>query len=186
MMKTNYPKQQELTDVFELIDGELWRKASAGKTGRRYGSKLVANKENTSGGYCAVKFKGRMVNYHTIVYILACGDIQKGLVVDHINGDKLDNNINNLRVVPPRANSQNAHSHRKGRLFGCCFHRVNMKWLAKIVINKKCVHLGYYHTERAAHEAYCKAHELMDFYVCNKSFRELIKTELSDLTLDSG
>ena len=186
MAESNYPTKVELMEVFELIDGELWRKAVVGKDGSRMQPKLVANKDNHSKGYCQVWFKGRMIMYHAIVYILSNGDIQKGLVIDHVNGDKIDNNISNLRAVSSRVNTQNKHSHRKGRLFGCRFHRGGMKWVAQIEINKKQIHLGYYTTEQKAHEAYCKALELMDFYVCNKSFRELVKTELSDLTLDSG
>jgi len=186
MTKSNYPTKQELEEVFELIDGVLWRKAFVKQDGRRYEPKLVLNKANRSNGYCQVQFKERIVKYHTIVYILLCGDIPEGLVVDHINGDKIDNNIKNLRAVSIRVNAQNAHSHRKGKLVGSTFHGDSMKWMARIVINKKSIHLGYYHTERAAHEVYCKALELMDFYVCGKSFRELIKTDLSDLNLDSG
>jgi len=186
MAKANRPTKVELEEVFELIDGELWRKAFVTKTGHRWEPKLVLNKKNHSDGYCLVWFKERRVQYHVIVYILSCGDISEGLVVDHINGNKIDNNINNLRAVSPRANAQNYHSHRKGKLVGGSFDRVNMKWETRIMINKKAIYLGYYHTEKGAHDVYCKALELMDFYVCNKSFRELVKTDLSDLNLDDG
>ena len=78
MTKANYPVKAELEEVFEIREDELWRKAFVGKTGRRYEPKLVVNKKNTSNGYCVMGFKGRMVKYHAIVYILLCGDIPEG------------------------------------------------------------------------------------------------------------
>jgi len=174
-MRANYPTKAELEGVFELIDGELWRKAFVDKTGRRREPKLVVNTANCVDGYCQVGFKERMVKYHTIVYILLCGDIPEGSVADHINGNRLDNNINNLRVVSPRANSQNYHSHRKGRLVGCTFDRGSMKWRAQIKINKKRVNLGRYNTECEAHDVYMNAFDLIEAYDGDSvKFRELI------------
>ena len=81
--------------------------------------------------------------------------------VDHINGDKLDNQKSNLRIVTHRENMQNMKCHRDGKLVGTCRDRSRRytpnPWRASIHINGKRVSLGYFPTEQLAHEAYMKA-----------------------------
>lgn len=80
-----------------------------------------------------------------------------GMIVDHINGNPLDNRKENLRICTQRENMQNMHKHRSGRLVGCCFNKRNKKWLSRIEVGGKRKYLGYYSTELEAHEAYKEA-----------------------------
>ena len=81
--------------------------------------------------------------------------------VDHINGDKLDNQKSNLRIVTHRENMHNMKSHRGGRLVGATICRarryIPTPWKASIYIDGKKKHLGTFPTEQLAHEAYMKA-----------------------------
>ena len=123
-MNTNYPTQVELKEVFEIKNGELWRKSYMDSIGRKYDEKLVENKVNTNKGYCQVVFRGRTVLYHTIIYIIINGDINDSdLVIYHINGAKINNYISNLSLIFQRENTQKKYSHREGKLCGCRFHK---------------------------------------------------------------
>lgn len=85
-------------------------------------------------------------------FIMNCPD---DLVVDHINHNKLDNRVCNLRVCTQQQNNMNA---RKGcnntsGVRGVSFHKTNNKWKANIQVNGKRMHLGYFKTKDEAIEA---------------------------------
>ena len=147
----------ELQETFEIVDGELWRKEFVRSDGRKYPRRLVKNVANNGDGYCRVQFKDRMVTYHRIVWTLLNGDIPEGMEIDHIDGNRINNDINNLRLVTGRENNLNRVKHRNGRLFGCCYNKQKRKWKAQIWVNGKRKHLGSFDTELEAHEAYLKA-----------------------------
>ena len=75
-----------------------------------------------------------------------------GEIIDHINGVKDDNKINNLRNITQQQNLWNQKS-RKG-----CYYFKN-KWCAYITSNYKRIHLGTYNTEQEARNAYLQAKE---------------------------
>lgn len=82
----------------------------------------------------------------------------KGFVVDHINGNTLDNRRANLRIVTNRENQMNQKKHRSGKLCGTCYIKLSRKWLSSIKIDGFKKHLGYFKTEIEAHQAYMNAY----------------------------
>ena len=79
--------------------------------------------------------------------------------IDHIDGDTMNNNLDNLRVVSHRENSQNAKRHRKGKLVGAYLkestkYKLKKPWSSQIYINGKIKRLGYFATEREASDRY--------------------------------
>lgn len=83
----------------------------------------------------------------------------KGLVVDHINHNTLDNQKANLRNVTHRKNI----SHRKNKsqcysqYTGVTWHKRSKKWQANIRVNGKTKFLGLFLTEIEGHNAYMTA-----------------------------
>ncbi len=75
------------------------------------------------------------------------------LVVDHIDNNKLNNNVSNLRIVTNRENTsrKNIGSSKYIGVFWCNTYK---KWQSRIRINGDSKHLGYYKTEYDAHLAY--------------------------------
>lgn len=91
--------------------------------------------------------------HHRIVAYAFLGlDIEdKKSMIDHINGIRDDNRLENLRIVNNQQNNFNRHN-AKGYQ-----ERLNGKFMARITINKKTIHLGYFDTEEEARNAYLEA-----------------------------
>lgn len=167
---------EELKKTFRIRNGNLER-IDLRRTDGKW--KVVDNKKNHTDGYCRVNFNGIMVFYHVIIWILSTGkDIPQGMEIDHINGNKIDSRIENLRLVTTRQNQQNQKIHREGQLVGCYFNKSKGKYQSQIKIGEKKVFLGRYETEQETHEAYDIACKYITKYTDNDSFRELIKNEM--------
>jgi hypothetical protein len=82
---------------------------------------------------------------------------KKWQVVDHLNGNMLDNRRSNLRVCTQRENMCNQTKHRNGRLVGAQ-KRKDGKFYSCILIDGKHKHLGSFNTEIEAHQAYLQAY----------------------------
>lgn len=175
-MKRRPINVDELKKVFRIRNGKLER-IDLRRTDGKW--KVVENKSSGGQGYCQVGFNGRLVLYHVIVWILSTGkDIPQGMEIDHINGNKIDNRIENLRLVTKRGNQQNLKTHRAGRLVGSTYRKARNCWQSQITIDKTYITIGYYKTEQEAHEAYKIACKYIAKYTDNDSFRELIKKEM--------
>ncbi|ALC11214.1 HNH endonuclease [Sphingopyxis sp. 113P3] len=82
-----------------------------------------------------------------------------GAIVDHKNGNGLDNRKANLRIATLKQNAQNRRKRRgtAGALKGACWDADRNTWVSGIYIEGRKVHLGSFETEQGAHEAYCRA-----------------------------
>jgi hypothetical protein len=83
-------------------------------------------------------------------------DAKSGEMVDHINGDPLDNRRQNLRLVTNKQNLQNSCKWTKGtsQYKGVSWQSTRHKWLAQIMVDGKVKFLGYHETELEAAKAY--------------------------------
>ena len=82
-----------------------------------------------------------------------------GLIVDHINGNGLDNRRCNLRISSPVLNQYNSRIRidNTSKCKGVTFHKYTRKWVARIKINGQRKGLGYFDDPIDAAKAYDKA-----------------------------
>lgn len=79
-------------------------------------------------------------------------------VIDHINGNRQDNRIENLRLSNAKLNGQNKHkaqTNSKTKVLGV--HVCNNKYRARIKVGDKSIHLGMFDNLEKAKIAYDKA-----------------------------
>jgi len=105
-------------------------------------------------GYRRITLLGKCYWAHRLAWAIETGSWPLEMI-DHINGDKDDNRIVNLRIANNRQNQQNQYKHRQGKIIGSV--AVSGKWVARIKINGKKIHLGTFNTEREAGDAYMSA-----------------------------
>jgi hypothetical protein len=81
----------------------------------------------------------------------------KGYVVDHINGNRLDNRRKNLRLITQHQNIFNRRSnvsYCSSKYKGVFWIKDKQLWRSSIKLNGKTTNLGYFQTEEAAASAY--------------------------------
>jgi len=87
-------------------------------------------------------------------------DIPTDLIPDHKDGNGLNNQRSNLRVVNNSLNLHNQHKPKAGTSsahLGVSWNKINKKWIAQIQINKKYRYLGSFEKEIEASNAYLQA-----------------------------
>lgn len=123
-----------------LLDAHRWRYAQA--RGKFYVRR-----------YCKINGKSKTIYLHRLV----AAPIPANMVVDHINGDTLDNRACNLRHVTVAENCQNlqrAKTTSKTGVIGVNWHKKTKKWRAQIRLNRATIHIGYFDSIKSASAAY--------------------------------
>lgn len=113
----------------------------------------------TKEGYLAIAIDGSKYLSHRLAFLTNYGSLPV-YEIDHINGDKSDNRIINLREATNSLNQQNkikARKDNKTSLIGVGFHSASNKYRARITLNRKQIHLGLFDNEQEAFQAYVLA-----------------------------
>jgi hypothetical protein len=153
---------QGMVRRFDLVDGKIYYKetyAPNAMKGMEAGNVQV-------NGYRAVKIKGRLFKVHRIIYYLHYGIWPGDLQIDHIDGDKLNNKPENLRLVTNKQNQKSYNKPTKGassKYRGVCWDKSRNKYVAQIVHNKKVINLGRFTCEKEAALAYNIAADRYEF-----------------------
>lgn len=105
-------------------------------------------------GYVVIRVDRRQCLAHRLAWLYMHGVTPKG--VDHINGAKADNRIDNLRLATHAENQRNRWISRanKSGLKGVYWHSTQGNWQSQIDFNGRKHHLGTFPTKDAAFEAY--------------------------------
>lgn len=106
----------------------------------------------TNRGYLVVNMRGRRVLAHRLAWELTYGPIPDGKEVDHINHNRLDNRISNLRLVTRQTNLRNQSQYKNNTsgATGVCYDKNSNKWRAHITIDGVTKSLGRYNDLESA------------------------------------
>ena len=155
------PSQQELHKFFEYKEGNLYWKTKAArciKIGDEVGC-LGAD------GYVVLTLNKLKYKMHRIIWVYHYHTISSNLQIDHIDGNKANNLIENLRLATNsqnKANSKRAYGNSKSNILGVYWFEARGKWRAKIQKNNQTFCLGYFVNQEDAIAAR-KAAELQYF-----------------------
>jgi len=106
-------------------------------------------------GYRRIRVKGIQLSAHRIAWFLHYGVVPLKQI-DHINGNRSDNRIENLREVSARMNACNRPHHRQGRIPGYTWDKSRKKYMSRAWVNGKKIFLGRFDTKEEAIQTYQK------------------------------
>lgn len=133
------PPTKELHELFEYRDGSLYWKVRRGKagTGKKAG---CVNKE----GYLVVGIKYKKCLVHRIVWAMHGNEPVR--VLDHINNDRQDNRIENLRAADWTINARNASVRKDSTsgIKGVSWHKESRKWIGQVWHENKIYKTKHY------------------------------------------
>ena len=138
-----------LKELFTYKDGHLYWKRNSKKAG-------TPRKE----GYIVIQLNNTQYYAHRLIWSLLNGEIPNDKHIDHINRDKADNRIENLRLATSRENALNTNRKLNSTgVYGVtkdrCYYKVSF------TVNNKSVHVGNFKTLE-------EAKKCSDMYVMNK------------------
>lgn len=131
-----------MTDMIEHLKMKVLYSAGTGimvwsKSGKRAFNSADAN------GYRKGQVMRKTLLAHRVAWAIYYGEWPEG-EIDHINGDRADNRISNLRDVTKSENNKNAKRSRRNTTghIGVYWESLRNKWRADITSGKKTVCLG--------------------------------------------
>lgn len=142
---------------YEKETGLFFRKVAISnvKAGKLTGSKNTA-------GHMGFRVDKKMCLAHRLAWLYTYGKWPDGQI-DHINGQRSDNRIANLRDVSASINAQNTRlprSDNKTGFLGVSWKACANKYVAQIQVNSKIKYLGLFADPLEAHKAYIEAKRL--------------------------
>jgi hypothetical protein len=134
---------------------------------------IIKKGSNNGDGYLIVQLSKngipKMFKIHRLIGIAFIENVNDCETIDHINRNKLDNRIENLRWATHSQNSSNRGKRQNSSSIykGVSFYKPSNKWKSYITINNKQTHLGSFKTEIEAFECrqnYILENNLQEFY----------------------
>jgi hypothetical protein len=128
--------KDQLHQLFEYKNGQLFWKVSLSKRVN------IGNKAGflTNRGYLSIGINKKIYRLHKIVFAMHHGYLPK--IVDHINGIKDDNRIENLREANACQNNVNIGIRKDNTSGSKNVRWHNKKWTVEVRINKKRINFG--------------------------------------------
>ena len=134
------------------------------ETGKFIWKKVTSNRAKVGGeagaitpdGYNRITFDHAQYQAHRLAWLITYGCWPTD-DLDHVNGNRADNRLCNLRAATRAQNIQNQHkanTRSSTGLLGAFKHKASGRYCSRIVVFGKTISLGYFNTAEEAHEAY--------------------------------
>jgi len=142
-------------------------------TGLVYKNKVVYPYKPNAQGYIRVRYQGQNLLLHRVMWKIIYGYYPK--FIDHINGNRQDNRLCNLRECTRQENNQNfsqkPRKHNKSSNYvGVSWDTETGRWKAKITVSGIQMNLGRYATQEEAFKAYSL--NKLTLHKTNNQFKE--------------
>ncbi|WP_298965117.1 HNH endonuclease signature motif containing protein [uncultured Roseibium sp.] len=136
-------------------DWKIWNTKNAGKE---------AFTAKDAKGYSVGRIFGRACKAHRIAWLMTHGCHPD--VIDHINGDPADNRAQNLRNVSHKANGRNTKlsANNSSGINGVFWDKKRQQWEAKIKVDGRSKHLGYFKSKEDAKAIRSRADNKFGFH----------------------
>lgn len=134
--------------IFTYSDGNLiWKHDAIDSKGRktRIRKGMVAGSIRPD-GYCGIVVNYERFLKHRIIWEMHNGEIPKGMVIDHIDGNPANSIIENLRLTTMQGNSSNMKMKpcNSSGFNGVSYNNKVKKYHARICVNGEKINLGFY------------------------------------------
>jgi len=155
---SNELTQELVRTIFDYHDDNLYWKVN------RRTKKLINKKAGyiNNRGYRCIKVNQKLYLAHRLIFLYHHGHLPEYL--DHIDLNKSNNDINNLREATSSQNHMNCKKLKlknntilSSQYKGVSWHKQSKKWIAGITINYKLVFLGKFENEIDAAKSYNKS-----------------------------
>ena len=144
-------RAQELLEIDSSSPSGLrWKTTGKGRPLNRVAGRQATNE------YYRICLDGKRYAVHRVMWAMHHGEDPGASDVDHINGRRTDNRIDNLRLVTRSGNLRNCTRHRDGssQYLGVCRHTQTGRWMARIRTDEGNKYLGIFEDESDAARAY--------------------------------
>jgi hypothetical protein len=156
--------QKTALELFEYRDGALYWRV---KPCRRDPIGMKAGAFDASRGYTTVGYQRKRYYIHRLIFLMHNGFMPSE--VDHIDGDKSNNRVENLRAATHAQNGRNrpAQTNNKSGIKNVVWSNVRKKWVVYVKVNGKNTNFGGFEDLELA--------ALMASEVRDKYFREFAR-----------
>lgn len=132
----------------------------------------IKNKKNVGSknalGYLTIFVLNKQYLSHRLAWLYIYGYFPE-TDIDHIDQDKANNKLSNIRVVSRQCNMRNTHlqANNTSGIKGVAWHKPSNRWMVRIKVNKKELYLGLVKYKNDAAKLRWEAEKKYGFPNCN-------------------